>query len=196
MNYYAHPTAVIDEGCIIGDGSKIWHFCHLMCGAVIGENCNLGQNVFVAGNVVLGRNVKVQNNVSLYEGVVCEDDVFIGPSAVFTNVVNPRSAVSRKDKYKKTVIQKGATIGANATILCGIVIGAYAFIGAGAVVTKDIPAYALVVGNPGKQMGWMSEHGDKLHFDEKSEAFCKESGERYILKDVEGFGLRVEKLRS
>jgi UDP-2-acetamido-3-amino-2,3-dideoxy-glucuronate N-acetyltransferase len=183
MNYYAHPTAVIDEGCIIGSGSKVWHFCHLMGGAVIGENCSLGQNVFVANGVVLGRNVKVQNNVSLYEGVICEDDVFIGPSAVFTNVVNPRSAVSRKAEYEKTVIQKGATIGANATILCGIIVGAYAFIGAGTVVTKDIPDYALIVGNPGKQTGWMSEYGHKLFFDASDEAVCKESGERYVLKE-------------
>ncbi len=196
MSYFAHPTAVIDEGCIIGDGSKIWHFCHLMSSAVIGENCNLGQNVFVAGNVVLGRNVKVQNNVSLYEGVVCEDDVFIGPSAVFTNVVNPRSAVSRKDEYKQTVIQKGATIGANATVLCGIVIGAYAFVGAGTVVTKDIPAYALVVGNPGKQTGWMSEYGHKLLFDSDGVAVCKASQERYVLREVQGLGFRVEKVRG
>lgn len=195
-SYYAHPTAVIDDGCRIGDGTKVWHFCHLMNGAVIGENCNLGQNVFVGSNVVLGNNVKVQNNVSLYEGVVCENDVFIGPSAVFTNVVNPRSAVSRKDEYKKTVIQKGATIGANATILCGIVIGSYAFIGAGAVVTKDVPAYALVVGNPGKQMGWMSEYGHQLVFDSSGEAVCVGSGQRYMLKEVEGLGLRVEKLRG
>ncbi|HEX4875652.1 MAG TPA: acyltransferase, partial [Chitinophagaceae bacterium] len=183
INYYAHPTAVIDEGCRIGEGTKVWHFCHLMGGAVIGENCSLGQNVFVANGVVLGRNVKVQNNVSLYEGVVCEDDVFIGPSAVFTNVVNPRSAVSRKAEYKKTVIQKGATIGANATVLCGIIIGAYAFIGAGAVVTKDIPAYALIVGNPGKQTGWMSEDGCRLVFDDKGEAVCEESGERYVWRE-------------
>lgn len=196
MNYFAHPTAVIDEGCIIGNGSKVWHFCHLMGGAVIGGNCSLGQNVFVANGVVLGRNVKVQNNVSLYEGVICEDDVFIGPSAVFTNVVNPRSAVSRKAEYKKTVIQKGATVGANATILCGIVVGAYAFIGAGTVVTKDIPDYALIVGNPGKQTGWMSEYGHKLVFDAGGEAVCKESGERYVLRKVEGLGLRVEKLRG
>lgn len=183
MNYYAHPTAVIDEGCIIGDGSKVWHFCHLMSGAVIGENCSLGQNVFVANEVVLGRNVKVQNNVSLYEGVICEDDVFIGPSAVFTNVVNPRSAVSRKAEYKKTVLHKGVTIGANATIVCGHEIGAYAFIGAGAVVTKDVPAYALIVGNPGKQTGWMSEYGCRLVFDDRGKAVCEESGERYVLRE-------------
>lgn len=183
MNYYAHPTAVIDEGCVIGDGTKIWHFCHLMPGAVVGKNCVLGQNVFVADRVVLGNGVKVQNNVSLYEGVICEDDVFIGPSAVFTNVVNPRGAVSRKAKYKKTVIQKGATVGANATILCGIVVGAYAFIGAGTVVTKDIPDYALIVGNPGKQTGWMSEYGCRLLFDDNEEAICVETGERYLLKE-------------
>ena len=182
-NYFAHPTAVIEEGCIIGEGTKIWHFCHIMPGCEIGENCSLGQNVFVANGVVLGRNVKVQNNVSLYEGVICEDDVFIGPSAVFTNVVNPRSAVSRKAEYKKTVLHKGVTIGANATIVCGNEIGEYAFIGAGAVVTKDIPAYALIVGNPGKQMGWMSEFGGRLLFDGNGEAICGESGKRYLLKE-------------
>ena len=159
---FIHPTAVIDEGCRIGAGTKVWHFCHLMPGAVIGENCILGQNVFVANNVVLGNSVKVQNNVSLYEGVICEDEVFIGPSAVFTNVTNPRSAVNRKGEFKKTVIRKGATIGANATILCGIEIGEYAFVGAGAVVTKTVPAFALVTGNPAVQTGIMNEEGERV----------------------------------
>ncbi|MBK8952112.1 MAG: N-acetyltransferase [Chitinophagaceae bacterium] len=162
MNCFIHPTAVIDEGCRIGAGTKVWHFCHLMPGAVIGENCILGQNGFVANNVVLGNSVKVQNNVSLYEGVVCEDEVFIGPSKVFTNVTNPRSAVNRKNEYKKTIVRKGATIGANATILCGIEIGKYAFVGAGAVVTKDVLPYALVTGNPAVQTGWMNEEGEKV----------------------------------
>ena len=162
MNCFIHPTAVIDEGCRIGAGTKVWHFCHLMPGAVIGENCILGQNVFVANNVVLGNSVKVQNNVSLYEGVICEDEVFIGPSAVFTNVTNPRSAVNRKNEFKKTVIRKGATIGANATILCGIEIGEYAFVGAGAVVTKTVPAFALVTGNPAVQTGIMNEEGERV----------------------------------
>lgn len=161
MNCFIHPTAVIDEGCRIGAGTKVWHFCHLMPGAVIGENCILGQNVFVANNVVLGNSVKVQNNVSLYEGVQCEDEVFIGPSAVFTNVTNPRSAINRKDEFKKTVIRKGATIGANATILCGIEIGEYAFVGAGAVVTKTVPAFALVTGNPAVLTGRMNKKGER-----------------------------------
>jgi UDP-2-acetamido-3-amino-2,3-dideoxy-glucuronate N-acetyltransferase len=181
MNGYIHPTAIIDEGCRIGAGTKVWHFCHLMPGAIIGENCVIGQNVFIANKVVLGNNVKVQNNVSLYEGVVCEDDVFIGPSAVFTNVINPRSAVSRKEQFKKTVIKKGASIGANATIICGNEIGSYAFIGAGSVVTKSVPAYALVVGNPAKQSGWLSEFGHKLKFNEKGRAVCPESGQEYLL---------------
>jgi UDP-2-acetamido-3-amino-2,3-dideoxy-glucuronate N-acetyltransferase len=182
-SYFSHPTAVVDEGATIGEGSKIWHFSHVMPGAVIGRNCNLGQNVFVANGVVLGDNVKVQNNVSIYEGVVCEDDVFLGPSMVFTNVINPRSAVNRKDAYMKTVVGKGATIGANATIVCGNNIGAYAFIGAGAVVTKDVPAYALVVGNPGRQTGWMSESGARLHFNETGDARCPESGVQYQLSN-------------
>lgn len=182
MSFFVHPTALLDPGCRVGTGSCIWHFCHLMPGAVIGEDCSLGQNVFVADGVVLGRNVKVQNNVSLYEGVICEDDVFIGPSAVFTNVTNPRSAVSRKAEYKKTLVRRGATIGANATILCGIEIGAYAFIGAGAVVTKDVPPYALVMGNPARQEGWMSEAGGKLVF-EKEEAVCSITGSLYTLKE-------------
>lgn len=161
-HFFAHPTAVIDEGCRIGAGTKVWHFSHLMPGAVIGENCVIGQNVFVADQVQIGNNVKVQNNVSLYEGVTCEDDVFIGPSAVFTNVINPRSAVNRKNEFKKTIVRKGATIGANATIICGIEIGKYAFVGAGAVVTKDVLPYALVTGNPAVQTGWMNEEGMKV----------------------------------
>lgn len=196
MNYYAHPTAVIDEGCIIGAGTKIWHFSHIMPGSEIGEHCNIGQNVVVSPNVKLGKNVRVQNNVSIYEGVICEDDVFLGPSMVFTNVINPRSAISRKHEYLPTLVRKGASIGANATIVCGNEIGAYAFIGAGAVVTKPVPPYALIVGNPGKQTGWMSEYGHKLVFDANGEAVCKESGERYVLRNVEGLGLRVEKLKS
>lgn len=183
MNYYIHPSSVIDEGCRIGAGTKIWHFCHIMPGAVIGNNCILGQNVMLAPNVVLGNNVKVQNNVSIYEGVTCEDDVFLGPSVVLTNVINPRSSVSRKNEFKPTLIKKGASIGANATIICGNTIGEYAFIGAGAVVTKDIPDYALIVGNPGKQTGWVSELGHKLAFDKSNKAVCKESGEEYILEN-------------
>lgn len=184
--YYAHETAVIDNGCSIGAGSKIWHFSHIMTGAVIGENCNIGQNVVISPGVSLGRNVKVQNNVSVYTGVTCSDDVFLGPSCVFTNVINPRSAVSRKNEYASTHVGKGATIGANATIVCGHDIGDYAFIGAGAVVTKDIPAYAMLVGNPAKQSGWMSRYGCKLKFngsgeETPAEAVCKESGERYVL---------------
>ncbi len=181
--YYAHPTAIIDPGAQIGVGSKIWHFSHVMPGAVLGEGCNLGQNVFVANGVVLGNNVKVQNNVSLYEGVICEDDVFLGPSMVFTNVINPRSAVNRRGEYIKTVVGQGATIGANATIVCGNDIGAYSFIGAGAVVTKAVKPYALIVGNPARQIGWMSEHGERLHFDEKGEATCPGSGKRYHLEN-------------
>ncbi|MBP8238922.1 MAG: N-acetyltransferase [Saprospiraceae bacterium] len=183
QNYYAHDTAVIDPGAIIGDGSKIWHFCHIMPGAVLGQNCNLGQNVFVADDVILGNNVKVQNNVSIYAGVVCEDDVFLGPSMVFTNVYNPRSAVNRKGEYLSTIVRQGATIGANATIVCGIEIGAFAFIGAGALVRNDVPPYALIVGNPGRQIGWMSEHGERLHFDAAGEATCPGSGENYRLLD-------------
>lgn len=183
MNYYVHPSSVIDEGCRIGSGTRIWHFCHIMPGAVIGNDCILGQNVMLAPNVVLGNNVKVQNNVSIYEGVTCEDEVFLGPSVVLTNVINPRSAVSRKNEFKPTLIKKGASIGANATIVCGNTIGEYAFIGAGAVVTKDIPAYALIVGNPGKQTGWMSESGHKLVFDKSNKAVCLESGEEYVLEN-------------
>jgi UDP-2-acetamido-3-amino-2,3-dideoxy-glucuronate N-acetyltransferase len=181
--YYAHPTAVIDEGCIIGKGTKIWHFTHIMSNCEIGVNCNFGQNVVVSPGVILGRNVKVQNNVSIYTGVICEDDVFLGPSMVFTNVINPRSAVNRKSEYAKTLVHKGATIGANATIVCGNEIGAFSFIGAGAVVTKPVPAYALLIGNPARQSGWMSEYGHRLKFDEKGFAICPESNERYILRD-------------
>lgn len=191
-NFFAHPSAVIDEGCVIGSGVKIWHFCHIMPGCTIGEGCNIGQNVVISPRVVLGKNVRVQNNVSIYEGVNCEDDVFLGPSMVFTNVINPRSAVSRKNEYRQTLVRRGATIGANATIICGIEIGAYAFIGAGAVVTRTVPPYALVVGNPARQIGWMSEYGHRLHFDSRGQALCKESGEAYFIKDnvVEKIGPR------
>jgi UDP-2-acetamido-3-amino-2,3-dideoxy-glucuronate N-acetyltransferase len=182
-NYFAHPTAVIDAPCQIGDGTKIWHFSHLMPGCVLGENCNIGQNVVISPEVVLGKNVKVQNNVSIYTGVSCDDDVFLGPSCVFTNVLNPRSAVNRRDSYLKTHVGKGASIGANATIVCGHNIGAFAFIGAGAVVTKEIPAYALVVGNPARHLGWMSEFGQRLNFDANGLATCPESGQQYQLKE-------------
>lgn len=181
--YFVHATAVIDDGAEIGDGVKIWHFSHIMPGCKIGDGCNIGQNVVVSPKVVLGKNVRVQNNVSIYEGVICEDDVFLGPSMVFTNVINPRSAVSRKHGYVQTLVCKGASIGANATIVCGNEIGEYAFIGAGAVVTKSVPSYALVVGNPAKQIGWMSEYGHRLHFDDNNIAVCEESGEQYELKD-------------
>ena len=181
-DYFAHETAVIDEGCRIASGVKIWHFCHIMSGCVIGENCNIGQNVMIAPEVVLGKNVKVQNNVSIYTGVECEDDVFLGPSMVFTNVINPRSALNRKNQLKKTLVKKGATIGANATIVCGCEIGRYAFVGAGAVVTKSVPDYALIVGNPARQTGWMSEYGHHLRFDENGKAVCSESGEEYLLE--------------
>jgi UDP-2-acetamido-3-amino-2,3-dideoxy-glucuronate N-acetyltransferase len=181
MDYFVHKTAVVDTGCKIGKGTKVWHFCHLMATAVIGENCNLGQNVMVASEVILGNNVKVQNNVSIYSGVTCEDDVFLGPSMVFTNVINPRSAVVRKGKYSKTKVGKGATIGANATIICGNNIGSYAFVGAGSVVTKTVPSYALVLGNPAKQVGWMSAYGHRLQFDAQGEALCPESGQAYQL---------------
>ena len=179
--YFAHETAVIDEGCKIGKGTKIWHFSHVMKGCVIGEQCNLGQNVVISPDVVLGRNVKVQNNVSIYTGVICEDDVFLGPSMVFTNVINPRSHILRRDQYQATLVKRGASIGANATIVCGNEIGEFAFIGAGAVVTKNVPAYALVVGNPGRHIGWMSEYGHRLHFDEQGIATCPESLEKYQL---------------
>ena len=179
--YYAHPTAVIDEGCTIGAGTKIWHFSHIMPNCVIGENCNIGQNVVISPEVILGNNVKVQNNVSIYTGVQCEDDVFLGPSMVFTNVINPRSAVNRKNQYAKTLVKKGASIGANATIVCGHDIGEYAFIGAGAVVTKTVPDYALVMGNPARQTGWMSEYGHKLNFNKEGTAVCPESNMIYKL---------------
>lgn len=179
--FFAHETAVIDSGCDIGDGTKIWHFTHIMPQCKIGRNCNIGQNVVVSPDVVLGDNVKVQNNVSIYTGVTCEDDVFLGPSMVFTNVSNPRSAVNRRGNYERTLVKKGASIGANATIVCGNTIGRYAFIGAGTVVTKDVPDYALVVGNPGRQMGWMSEFGHRLNFDKQGLASCHESNEKYEL---------------
>jgi UDP-2-acetamido-3-amino-2,3-dideoxy-glucuronate N-acetyltransferase len=181
--YFAHETAVIDEGCKIGKGTKIWHFSHIMTGSEIGENCNIGQNVVVSPLVKLGRNVKVQNNVSIYTGVICDDDVFLGPSMVFTNIINPRSEIIRKDSYESTVVEKGASIGANSTIICGIIIGRYAFVGAGAVVTKDVKPYALVVGNPARQTGWMSEYGHKLEFDSKGFAVCPESEDRYCLEN-------------
>lgn len=181
--YFAHETAVIDPGCEIGEGTKIWHFTHIMPGCRIGQRCNIGQNVVVSPDVILGNNVKVQNNVSIYTGVVCEDDVFLGPSMVFTNVSNPRSAVNRRDKYEVTRVKQGATIGANATVICGHTIGRFAFIGAGAVVTRDVADYALVVGNPAKQTGWMSELGHKLVFDKSDRATCPESGEKYILQN-------------
>jgi UDP-2-acetamido-3-amino-2,3-dideoxy-glucuronate N-acetyltransferase len=183
MDYFAHETAVIDDNCIIGKGTKIWHFSHIMSNCIIGESCNLGQNVVVSPEVVLGRNVKVQNNVSIYTGVICEDDVFLGPSMVFTNVINPRSAINRKNEYLKTIVKKGASIGANATIVCGNNIGEFAFIGAGTVVTKEVLPFALVVGNPSKQIGWVSEFGHRLEFNDQGFATCKESGEEYQLKN-------------
>lgn len=181
--YFAHSSAVIDEGCTIGNGTRIWHFSHIMPGCIIGEGCNIGQNVVVSPDVVLGKNVKIQNNVSVYTGVVCEDDVFLGPSMVFTNVFNPRSAVNRKNEYARTFVRKGATIGANATIVCGIELGEFCFIGAGAVVIRSVPAYALVVGNPARQTGWMSEYGHKLKFDKDGKSICPESNVVYELKD-------------
>lgn len=181
QSFYAHPTAIIDEGCKIGKGTKIWHFSHVMPNCTLGESCNIGQNVVISPDVVLGRNVKVQNNVSIYTGVTCDDDVFLGPSMVFTNVTNPRSAVNRKNEYAKTHVGKGASIGANATIVCGHNIGQYAFIGAGAVVTKNVPSYSLWVGNPAKQMGWISEYGHRLKFDSNNIAVCPESKEKYKL---------------
>ncbi len=182
-NYFAHETAVIDDNCQIADGSKIWHFSHIMSNCTIGNNCNIGQNVVVSPQVVLGNNVKVQNNVSIYTGVICEDDVFLGPSMVFTNVINPRSAVNRKNEYMRTTVKKGASIGANATIVCGNDIGEFSFIGAGAVVVKEIKPYALVVGNPSKQIGWISEYGHRLNFDSNGFAICPESNEKYQLKN-------------
>ena len=182
---FIHETAVIDEPCSIGVGSKVWHFSHIMKDAVLGNECNLGQNVVISPRVTLGNNVKVQNNVSIYTGVICEDDVFLGPSMVFTNIVNPRSAVVRKDKYVKTLVQKGASIGANATVVCGNTIGSFAMVGAGAVITKDVSPYALVVGNPAKQIGWVSEYGHRLEFDESGKATCEESGQEYLLENDE-----------
>ena len=182
---FIHETAVIDEPCSIGVGSKVWHFSHILKDAALGNDCNLGQNVVISPRVTLGNNVKVQNNVSIYTGVICEDDVFLGPSMVFTNIVNPRSAVVRKDKYVKTLVQKGASIGANATVVCGNTIGSFAMVGAGAVITKDVSPYALVVGNPAKQIGWVSEYGHRLEFDESGKATCEESGQEYLLENDE-----------
>jgi UDP-2-acetamido-3-amino-2,3-dideoxy-glucuronate N-acetyltransferase len=181
--YSAHETAVIDKGCKIGNGTRIWHFSHIMAGAEIGENCNIGQNVVISPGVKLGKNVKVQNNVSIYTGVIVDDDVFLGPSMVFTNIINPRSEIIRRDNYETTIVEKGASIGANSTIICGNIIGRYAFVGAGAVVTKDVKPYALVVGNPARQTGWMSEYGHKLIFDKKGFSVCPESGDRYRLEN-------------
>ena len=180
---YIHPTSVVDEDCTIGKGTRIWHFSHIMSGCTIGQNCNIGQNVVISPGVSIGNGVKIQNNVSVYTGVICEDDVFLGPSCVFTNVINPRSFISRKDEFRKTLIRRGASIGTNATIVCGNTIGEYAMIGAGAVVTKDIPPYSLWAGNPARQMGWISKYGHKLEFDNNGIAVCPESGEKYILKD-------------
>jgi len=183
MSYFVHDSACVDEGCQIGSGTKVWHFSHIMPKCIVGEKCNIGQNVVISPDVVLGNNVKVQNNVSIYTGVICEDDVFLGPSMVFTNVINPRSAVIRRDQYLKTIVRKGASIGANATIVCGNDIGEYAFIGAGAVVTKEIKPYALVVGNPSKQIGWVSEYGHRLHFNGEGKAICPETNDHYKLQD-------------
>jgi len=183
IQYSVHPSAIVDENCEIGEGTKIWHFSHIMSGCKIGKRCNIGQNVVVSPQVILGENVKVQNNVSIYTGVICEDDVFLGPSMVFTNVINPRSAIIRKDEYRKTIVHKGASIGANATVVCGNEIGQYAMIGAGAVITKEVPAYALVYGNPARQNGWVSEYGHKLNFDNEGLAICPESGEKYSLSN-------------
>jgi UDP-2-acetamido-3-amino-2,3-dideoxy-glucuronate N-acetyltransferase len=189
--YFAHETTVIDEGCKIGKGTKIWHFSHIMPNCIIGESCNIGQNVVVSPDVILGNNVKVQNNVSIYTGVICEDDVFLGPSMVFTNIVNPRSAVIRRGEYVRTIVRRGASIGANATIVCGHDIGEFSFIGAGAVVTKEVLPYALVIGNPARHVGWMSEFGHRLNFDENGIAICPESNEKYELKNG-----RVKKLQD
>jgi len=183
MAYFAHSSALVDEGSIIGDGTRIWHFSHIMSGCVIGDRCNIGQNVFIGHGVVLGQNVKVQNNVSIYNGVVCEDDVFLGPSMVFTNVINPRSFIDRKHEIRQTVVRRGASIGANATIICGTEIGQYAFVGAGAVVTVSVPAYALVVGNPSQQIGWVSRCGHRLDFSNGSVAHCHETMEKYLLEN-------------
>jgi UDP-2-acetamido-3-amino-2,3-dideoxy-glucuronate N-acetyltransferase len=183
LEIFIHNTAIVEHGCSIGAGTKVWHFSHLMGSAIIGDNCNIGQNVFIADAVKIGNNNKVQNNVSIYTGVECEDDVFLGPSMVFTNVINPRSAVNRKEEYKRTLIKKGASIGANATIICGIEIGHYAMIGAGAVVTKNVKDFELLVGNPARQIGWVSENGNKLQFDENGTAHCIETSSKYLLKD-------------
>lgn len=185
MDYFAHETAIVDDGCEIGTGTKIWHFSHIMSGCSIGEGCNIGQNVVISPSVKLGKNVKIQNNVSVYTGVVCEDDVFLGPSMVFTNVINPRSHVNRKSEYAQTIVRKGASIGANATVVCGNEIGEFALIGAGAVITKAVKAYALVMGNPARQTGWVSEYGHKLQFDEAGIAFCPETGQKYQLSGAE-----------
>ena len=185
MDYFVHESSYVDEGCRIGKGTKIWHFSHVMAGCTIGEDCNIGQNVVISPDVVLGRNCKIQNNVSVYTGVRCEDDVFLGPSMVFTNVINPRSAVSRKSEYRETIIERGASVGANATIVCGHRLGAYCLIGAGSVVTKDVPAYALMVGNPARRIGWGSRHGEKLHFDDSGFATCPATGEHYRLLNGE-----------
>lgn len=184
MNVYIHPTAVVDEGAVIGEGTKVWHFTHLASGCRVGNNCTIGQNVFIDGGISIGNGVKIQNNVSIYKGVTVEDDVFLGPSAVFTNVINPRSFINRKHEYRQTIVRKGATIGANATIICGVEIGAYALVGAGSVVTRDVPAYALVYGSPAVQQGWVSRAGLRLEFDEKGEAVCPERGERYVLGEL------------
>jgi len=189
-DFYSHPTTIIDANCEIGKGTKIWHFCHIMPNCKIGENCNIGQNCVISPNVVLGKNVKIQNNVSLYTGLECEDDVFLGPSVVFTNILNPRSAIVRRDNYLKTQIRKGASLGANSTILCGIEIGEYALIGAGAVVTKDVKPYALVIGNPARQTGWVSEYGHKLHFDSDGKAICPEEKSHYLLNS--GFCKKIQ----
>ena len=181
--YYSHETAIIDSGALIGEGTKIWHFSHIMENCIIGKSCNLGQNVVVSPKVVLGNNVKVQNNVSIYSGIICEDDVFLGPSMVFTNIINPRSAVVRRDQYIETLVKKGASIGANATIICGNTIGSYSLIGAGSVITKNVPDYALIIGNPGKQIGWVSQYGHRLKFNKDLKAMCSESGELYELKN-------------
>ena len=190
-DYFQHPTAVVDSPCKIGAGTKIWHFSHIMSGCELGCNCNIGQNVVISPQVRLGNGVKVQNNVSVYTGVVCQDDVFLGPSCVFTNVINPRAAVERKDQFKPTLVKQGASIGANATILCGHTIGRYAMVGAGSVVTKDVPDYALVTGNPARQTGWVSEYGHKLHFNEAGEAVCPETGQRYWLDSATGSVTRI-----
>lgn len=193
MSYFAHETAIIDLPCQIGDGTKIWHFSHIMSQSIIGKNCNLGQNVVVSPQVILGNNVKVQNNVSIYTGVICEDDVFLGPSMVFTNVINPRSEINRKAEFKQTYVRHGASIGANATIVCGVEIGEYAMIGAGSVVTKNVKPFALVVGNPARQVGWVSTYGNKLHFDETGFAVCSETGDQYQLKNNQVIKLTIKK---